>query len=212
MVDVSMILVLSAGMTSPTPRFFRLPQLPRPTRRVGRAGVAAAVLLATAAGGLAIANGYAASAATAVTGQITGLNGACIGLAGGATANRTRVDAYSCVGSTTQRWTLPGDGTIRNSGKCLDVAAAGTANGTIVQIYRCNGTAAQQWLASAGHALINPRSGKCLDLTGNTSADQTPVQLWTCTGGANQQWLLPGGQAGPSVPASPPATATAGPI
>jgi ricin-type beta-trefoil lectin protein/rare lipoprotein A (RlpA)-like double-psi beta-barrel protein len=125
------------------------------------------------------------------TGQITGLGGKCIGAAGGATANGTAVDLYSCVGSSTQQWTMAGDGSIRNSGKCLDVSGGATTDGAKVQIYDCNSTGAQQWRYNGARDLINPQSGKCLDLTGNSSADFTPTGLWTCTGGANQKWNVP---------------------
>ncbi|WP_203794920.1 cysteine/serine endopeptidase inhibitor, partial [Actinoplanes derwentensis] len=63
------------------------------------------------------------------TGPITGLAGKCIGAAGGNTASGTAIDLYSCVGDTTQQWTLPGDGTIRTAGRCLDVSNAGTVDG-----------------------------------------------------------------------------------
>jgi hypothetical protein len=125
------------------------------------------------------------------TGQITGLAGKCIGAAGGNTANGTAIDLYPCIGSATQQWTLPGDGTIRTVGKCMDVAGAGTADGTKVQVYDCNGTVAQQWVYTSGRDLVNPHANKCLDLTGNSSADFTVTQLWTCTGGANQKWTIP---------------------
>jgi hypothetical protein len=125
------------------------------------------------------------------TGQITGLGGKCIGAAGGALANGTAIDLYSCVGSSTQQWTMATDGTIRNSGKCMDVSGSGTADGTKVQSYDCNGTGAQQWNYTGARDLINPQSGKCLDLTGNSSADFTAVQLWTCGNTANQKWNVP---------------------
>lgn len=125
------------------------------------------------------------------TGPITGLAGKCIGAAGGATANGTAIDLYSCVGSSTQQWTMAADGSIRTGGKCMDVAGSGTTNGTRVQIYDCNDTAAQQWVYTSARDLVNPQADKCLDLTGNTSADFTTVQLWTCTGAANQKWNVP---------------------
>jgi Ricin-type beta-trefoil lectin domain/Lytic transglycolase len=127
----------------------------------------------------------------AATGPITGLAGKCIGAAGGALANGTAVDLYSCVGSSTQQWTMASDGSIRTGGKCLDVAGGGTANGTKVQIYDCNGSAAQQWVYTSARDLVNPQSSKCLDLTGNSSADFTTVQIWTCGGTANQKWNVP---------------------
>ncbi|GAA2532036.1 hypothetical protein Ahu01nite_096220 [Winogradskya humida] len=125
------------------------------------------------------------------TGQITGLAGKCIGAAGGATANGTAVDLYSCVASSTQQWTRSTDGTLRTGGKCLDVSGSGTADGTKVQLWDCNGTGAQQWVYTGARDLVNPQSGKCLDLTGASSADFTPTQLWTCTGAANQKWTAP---------------------
>jgi hypothetical protein len=136
-------------------------------------------------------NGGGTTPPATKTGTITGLAGKCIGAAGGATANGTAIDLYSCVGSATQQWTMATDGTIRTSGKCMDVSGSGTADGTKVQLYDCNGTGAQQWTYSAAHDLVNPQSGKCLDLTGNTSADFTTVQIWTCTGAANQKWNAP---------------------
>jgi hypothetical protein len=75
--------------------------------RTRRVVLSATLALAAAGGGFVTMN--AASAATSVTGQITGMAGKCLGAAGGNTANGTRADMYSCVGSTTQQWTLPGD-------------------------------------------------------------------------------------------------------
>ncbi|WP_432940047.1 ricin-type beta-trefoil lectin domain protein [Kribbella sp. CA-253562] len=121
-------------------------------------------------------------------GQITGLAGKCLDVAGANAADGTTVQLYDCNGTDAQKWTRPGDGTIRALGKCLDVANAGTADGTRVQIATCNGNAAQQWTYSGARDLVNPRANKCLDVTGNNSANATPTQIWTCTGGANQKW------------------------
>jgi len=123
-------------------------------------------------------------------GQITGLAGKCLDVAGANPADGTTVQLYDCNGSAAQQWTRPGDGTIRALGKCLDVANAATADGTRVQIATCNGNAAQQWTHSAARDLVNPQANKCLDVTGNNSANATPTQIWTCSGGANQKWTV----------------------
>ena len=127
---------------------------------------------------------------TAPAGPVTGLAGKCADVAGGATANGTAVQLYTCNGSAAQRWTVSG-GSLQALGKCLDVTSAGTADGTKIQLWDCNGSAAQQWTYTAGHDLVNPAANKCLDVTGNTSADATRLQIWTCTGGANQKWTVP---------------------
>jgi Glycosyl hydrolase family 12/Ricin-type beta-trefoil lectin domain len=124
------------------------------------------------------------------TGQITGIGGKCVDVAGANPADGTQVQLFTCNGTGAQQWTVGTSGTVTALGKCLDVAAAGTANGTKVQLFTCNGSAAQQWQRS-GSALINPQSGRCLDATGVSSADGTPLQIWACGGGTNQQWNLP---------------------
>ena len=121
-------------------------------------------------------------------GQITGIGGKCVDVAGANSANATAIDLFTCNGTGAQKWASSG-GTLQALGKCMDVAAAGTANGTKVQLYDCNGTGAQQWTHS-GNQLVNPASGKCLDATGQSSADGTRLQIWTCSGGANQSWTL----------------------
>jgi len=121
-------------------------------------------------------------------GQITGLAGKCIDVAGANSADGTQVQLYTCNGTTAQQWTRGTDGTIRALGKCLDVSGGSTANGAKVQLYTCNGSGAQQWNSTSAHDIVNPQATKCLDVTGNNSADGTPLQIWSCTGAANQKW------------------------
>ncbi|GAA4639386.1 ricin-type beta-trefoil lectin domain protein [Actinoallomurus vinaceus] len=126
------------------------------------------------------------------TGQITGIGGKCVDVAGANSANGTAVQLYDCNGTAAQQWTVGTDGTIQALGKCMDLTSAGTANGTQVQLYDCNGTGAQQWTRGSGSTVVNPASGRCLDATGVSSANGTRLQIWDCAGGSNQQWTLPG--------------------
>src|SRR4051794_41417215 len=97
-----------------------------------------------------------APGASAATGQITGLGGKCVDVAGANTANGTAVQLWDCNGTNAQQWTVGSDGTLRALGKCMDVTSAGTANGTQVQLWDCNGTGAQQWSRGANASLVNP--------------------------------------------------------
>jgi chitinase len=122
-------------------------------------------------------------------GQITGIGGKCVDVAGASTANGAAIQLFTCNGTGAQQWSASG-GTLQALGKCMDVTAAGTANGTKVQLFDCNGTGAQQWTHSSSNQLVNSASGKCLDATGQSSADGTRLQIWTCSGGANQSWTM----------------------
>jgi glucose/arabinose dehydrogenase len=124
------------------------------------------------------------------TGPIVGLAGKCLDVRGGATADGTQIQLYTCNGTASQSWTRTGQ-TLRALGKCLDVSGAGTADGTKIQLWTCNGTGAQNWTPDSSSRLVNPVSGKCLDVSGNNPADSTVVHLWTCHTGANQRWTLP---------------------
>jgi len=124
-------------------------------------------------------------------GQITGIGGKCVDVAGANTANGTAVQLWTCNGTGAQRWTVATNGTLQALGKCMDVSGGGTANGTKVQLWDCNGTGAQVWQAQSNRTLRNPQSNKCLDATGVSSADGTRLQIWDCFGGSNQVWTLP---------------------
>ncbi|GGT16066.1 ThuA domain-containing protein [Streptomyces chromofuscus] len=124
------------------------------------------------------------------TGEVKGVNGKCLDVDGGQTADGTEIQLWTCNGSAAQRWTVA-DGTFKALGKCLDVSGGGSADGTRIQLWTCNGTGAQQWSAQADGTVRNPQSGKCLDASGGTWNDGTPVHLWTCHTGPNQKWTLP---------------------
>jgi len=72
--------------------------------------------------------------------------GLCLDVAGGGTANGTKVQLHDCTGNAAQQWVVSGAG-LRNpqSNRCLDAPSGATANGTRLQIWDCNGTAAQSF-------------------------------------------------------------------
>jgi predicted chitinase len=132
-----------------------------------------------------------ASPAAAATGQISGLAGKCVDVAGAGTANGTAVQLYDCNGTAAQQWNVGADGTVRALGKCLDVTGNSTASGAQLQLWDCNGGPNQKWVVTAARDIVNPQADKCVDVTGNNSANSTRLQIWTCTGGANQKWTAP---------------------
>jgi beta-glucosidase len=121
---------------------------------------------------------------------LVGVGGVCLDLASDNNTNRTKVEIYTCNGTSGQQWSAWPDGTLRAAGKCLDVAGGATANGSPVQLYDCNGSGAQVWQRKGG-ALVNPQSGRCLDDPGASTAIGTQVQLYDCNGTAAQNWQPP---------------------
>jgi hypothetical protein len=126
--------------------------------------------------------------------NIIGRGGNCLDVAGGGTANGTKVQMYQCqIGNNNQNWTLD-NGRIVWSGtnKCLDVRGGGTANATQVQIWDCQaGNLNQRWALDVNFpGKIVWIGGKCLDVSGGGTANGTNVQIWDCmSGNDNQRWI-----------------------
>ncbi|MFC4033379.1 glycoside hydrolase family 19 protein [Streptomyces polygonati] len=165
------------------------------TRFLARRGVQGRFMAAAVVAAL-MAALFAAVPAQAADGQITGLAGKCADVAAASNANGTAVQLYDCNGTTAQRWSNGGDGTLRALGKCLDVVDRSTADGAAVQLWDCSGGANQQWVVTAAHDIVNPAANKCLDVRDNSSANGSRLQIWTCTGAANQKWNAPAGGGG----------------
>jgi hypothetical protein len=148
-----------------------------------------ATLVVGTLGVLGITNASAASAGTLVS----SLDGKCLDVTGGSTANGTQPQLWDCTaGSSNQQWTLADNGSVQGKGKCLDVAGNSTADGAVVHLWDCYDTvASQKWSLSSAGALVNTASGKCLDVKDKSTANGAKMQLWTCTGTSNQKWTSP---------------------
>lgn len=141
------------------------------------------------------------SRAAAVTGPITGVSNKCLDNNAAKAVNGNKIQLYDCNNTVAQKWTLPGDNTIRVQGFCLDVAGAGKAQQTLVQLYSCNGTVAQQWKLNTNGSIINPNSGLCLDDKYSGTANGNQIWIWACNGTLAQAWTVP---TPPSTPTPPP--------
>ncbi|MGA5305900.1 PQQ-dependent sugar dehydrogenase [Nucisporomicrobium flavum] len=124
------------------------------------------------------------------TGRIVGASGSCVDVNGGATADGTKIQLWTCNAGANQQWTRTGS-TWQSLGKCMGVAGGATADGSAVQLSTCTGSGTQNWTAGANGSLVNGQSGKCLDANGGSSANGTQLIIWTCHGGTNQRWTLP---------------------
>jgi hypothetical protein len=134
------------------------------------------------------------TATPTATGQVTGINGLCLGNQNSLNTASNPIGVSTCNGAAGQQWSTYTDSTLRTQGGCLDVVSAGTTSGTNVDWYPCNGTAAQGWTHQSNGEFVNPNSGLCLtDPGGNTGAR---LDIETCTDATTQQWTLPSGGGG----------------
>jgi ricin-type beta-trefoil lectin protein len=101
-----------------------------------------------------------------VNGQYIQINGLCLDVKQGGTANGSLVEIYTCHNGTNQQWNRGPAKSINsqtyydyvnaNSGTCLDGLAPGTANGTQIQIWKCNGDTQQYWVPGSKTVVTTP--------------------------------------------------------
>lgn len=132
--------------------------------------------------------------ANPTSGETVGDGGLCLDVRGGATANGTAMQIYTCNHTAAQQVTYTAANQVQILGKCVDAANGGTANGTLVQLYDCNNTGSQTWVAQTNGELLNPQSGRCLNVpNANTAPGAVQLQLQDCAASAAQLWKLPPG-------------------
>src|SRR6266446_1865042 len=131
----------------------------------------------------------------AVTGAIvSAIDGRCLSNYPNYARQRLVADIDKCVGSSSERWTLPADNTVRVQGKCL--AAGRKTSGTGLVLARCTKSAGQFWEADGvvnapTAELLNPWSGKCMTVPRARAAAHTQVRIYTCARSPAQTWYLP---------------------
>jgi hypothetical protein len=124
-------------------------------------------------------------------GPIKGLAGKCVDDFRGSTANRNKIDIWSCNGTGAQRFTFAANGELQVLGKCLDDPAFGRS-GTKIVLFTCNGGSNQRWAHHADGTYQLAFRHLCLDLPAFSTRNGTQLDVWSCNNGANQKWTLPG--------------------
>ncbi|MEV6236296.1 ricin-type beta-trefoil lectin domain protein [Lentzea sp. NPDC051838] len=123
--------------------------------------------------------------------RIRNFNGLCADIESNAPG--TVVGLFTCDPGhhKSQKWQVPGDGTIRNyNGLCLDIPS--NADGTKIVLANCKaapGWISQQWKFQDG--TIRNSNGLCLDIGSN--APGTPIVITACRpapGWTSQQWTV----------------------
>ncbi|WP_433829483.1 protein kinase domain-containing protein [Actinoplanes sp. CA-015351] len=123
----------------------------------------------------------ATTAATAVGREIKSMGtGTCL------QATAARVVLNACTGVTEQRFSFPGDGTLRVGGRCVQIGDSG--DGTLLETATCTASAAQMFTYNSSYDLVSEWAVKCVDVPDASTADGVRAQIWECTGASHQKW------------------------
>jgi len=121
--------------------------------------------------------------------EIKGYGGKCLDDAGNGSANRTKIQIWTCnAQDQAQGWAYQGGELIHN-GKCANDQRSG-GNGSKVILYTCNGASNEIWTHHAnGELVLKANGGKyCLDDPAYSTRNGTQLIVYICNDGANQRW------------------------
>ncbi|MFE2108377.1 RICIN domain-containing protein [Kitasatospora sp. NPDC059463] len=160
---------------------------------VVRSGVVAGSVLAAAA-----MLASPAQAAPVLHGYANAVQGKCLDIRGGSTAEGALLQEFSCKNASNQRFwsddSAVGGTEIRvqSSFLCLEPTTPNTYS-TIIQ-RQCSGAGNQRWeLVPAGVnavALKNKASGLCLQDWLSGDGSRRDVIMWTCDNSSYQAWVM----------------------
>jgi hypothetical protein len=120
---------------------------------------------------------------------ITGFAGRCLDDFGSGTANRNKIDIWTCNHTPAQDWTFSG-GALSVLGKCLDNVTGG-GSGSLLVIFTCNGHRAQTWSHRTNGEYVLKLNRLCLTDPGSSTGNGTQVDIQTCKDTKDQRWSLP---------------------
>ncbi|WP_350277814.1 galactose oxidase-like domain-containing protein [Kribbella sp. HUAS MG21] len=117
---------------------------------------------------------------------ISGPGDRCLDIDHSSTVPGTKIQLWDCNGTQAQRWTRPGDGTLRALGVCADVPGGNLKVGAPIRTDVCSSTdPAQKWtIGSDGRIRSATKTKLCFTAPGRTNAEQ--VTLANCNGSVTQ--------------------------
>jgi hypothetical protein len=123
---------------------------------------------------------------------VKGFDGKCLDDNGNSSANRAKVQIWSCSSTDhAQNWTFS-NGEFIHNGKCLNDQGNG-GNRSKVILWSCNGASNEKWSELVnGELKLQSHGGTlCLDDPRSSTTNGTQLIVYTCTDRANQKWSLP---------------------
>jgi serine/threonine protein kinase len=96
------------------------------------------------------------------------------------------IKLWQCQGVDSQKFSFPGDGSMRVLGKCVQLA--GVQNGAGLHTAACSGASNQKFNLNGAYDLVAVQPDRCVDVQDSNAGNNVRAQLWDCAGTSNQKW------------------------
>lgn len=121
---------------------------------------------------------------------VKGYDGKCLDDTGNSSANRAKVQIWTCNGDRAQLWTYS-NGELIHTGKCANDKAAGRSGSKVI-LWTCNHARNELWFHSSSNDefVLNDQAHGllCLDDPAYSTRNGTALIVYRCKDSANQRW------------------------
>jgi hypothetical protein len=121
--------------------------------------------------------------------EIKGYDAKCADDNGNSSADRAKVQIWSCVNDASQQWSFSG-GELKHGSMCMN-DSGNAGNGGHVILWTCNGAANEIWQHTSSNEYVLKSKGLCLDDPAYSTRNGTQLEVYHCHNGSNQHWSLP---------------------
>jgi Ricin-type beta-trefoil lectin domain len=162
--------------------------IPHPFSRPDECGVVVTAGLSSGVGNIHMTLSWSS---TPPPTAIKGYGGKCADDTGNSSADRNKIQIWSCNAGAAQNWAFS-NGELVHNGKCMNDQASG-GSGSKVILWSCDRASNELWTHnSRGEYVLQAHGGTlCLDDPAYSTKNGTQLMVYTCNNGANQHWTLP---------------------
>jgi Ricin-type beta-trefoil lectin domain len=133
-----------------------------------------------------------ASASAVAVAQVRGFDGICVDDTGYGSADRTKIQIWSCNSTdAAQGWTYSGSELKIHGDMCINAKGNGKSGSKLI-LWSCNGAPNEIWIRSDGEYVLKANGYKlCMDDPAYSTRGGTQLIVYACHNSANQHWSLP---------------------
>jgi hypothetical protein len=118
----------------------------------------------------------------------------CMDVNGSGSSNGTKIQVWSCGGTSNQRFVYTAEGQLRPQHAnpyCTDINGGSAGNNKSIHLWNCDGGSSEKWLINAdGSFKSSNNQAYCLDAASGSSTNGAQFVTKSCSSAASQKFTL----------------------
>jgi hypothetical protein len=118
----------------------------------------------------------------------------CMDVNGSGSSNGTKIQVWSCGGTSNQRFVYTAEGQLRPQHAnlyCTDINGGSAGNGKLIHLWDCDGGSSEKWLINTdGSFKSSNNQAYCLDAASGSTTNGAQFVTKSCSGASSQKFTL----------------------